>query len=520
MMRTLLATLLVLSLSLCATGCGNDFSSGERAQIYVKVGSSDNPTEYRFQKIGANDPALHIPLEIYNDGTQNLTVSEIYLEEGGNKYIQLIFNGLYQQDDLPVVLEPGLSILELGATLIYDPEDGVVDTSTSTLVIVSDDPDYKGNEWKYEITLGIEAVGPTAQLSKPSIIYSCVTGCSTDTITLENDGTDTLLVTAIHFKNASTEFELPSLPPLPLEIGLKGSDNYNPVVLSVRYCPEGGFDDSNVLVIETNDFSNYPEGSVQVPISVSQSPAILEISTDSAFGYLDFTGEGGTHSVNIYNKQASECDNMCPVKGTCCGCPIQITGMEITPADAGDWYSVVPRDPGSGDELSLPRAIKGGAGMAFDVSYNRPAGQTDDRNGELCVNYNSPGEGPMSYCVSLVAKSQCEFTIAPPNYVLHFASMEATTIKEKPVLLINNGAGVCDVNRVWVTDDFSGVSDAFAIKDGEQTAIQVAPFTIEQLTVQYAPVEDTSSGLLHIEYEDPPGRYHRHCRDPPREQGG
>lgn len=507
-MNRILSLLAVVSLLVAGTSCGSDFSQKDVPQIYVEIGSSTNPSTFEFDKIGAQDPAARVPVEVWNTGGKPLTVESIELLEGGNAYISVEWTGSVSPELFPVTIEPNLDYPGVTFTLVYDPEEGIVDINNSTLVMTSNDPDFKVDDWKYSISLGIKAIGPAASVNHTAVSFNCVSGCASEEIVVDNEGTDSLTVLDVYFKNPLAEYTIPDPPNVPFEIKRQGDDGYETVGFDVRYCPQDdNFSDDNILVIETNDYTNYVGGIIEIPISIGQSPAILEISTDSAFGYLDFTGEGGTHSVSIYNKAASECDELCADKGTCCGCPIQVIGAEISPSDAKDWYSVVAKDS-NGVDKALPYAVKGGGSTSFEVTYARPAGSSEDRNGKLCINYNAPIEGNRNQCFDLIASSQCEFGLAPMNQLLHFGSADATSVKEKNVVLINSGAGACTVSKVWLTDnwDSDNVDDFALDKDGaavlELEGMELAPFSLTPLTVQFAPITSLPSGKLHITYTD------------------
>jgi len=490
--------------------CGDNFDKAYKPILYLELGSNANPEEFRFAKIGAKDPAVRIPVRIFNTGEKELVIDKVELLEGGNAYIQIEWSGSVNPDSFPVVIEPDLTYPSVEFVLVYDPEEGVVDINTSTLQVVSNDPEFKSTNWEYNITLGIEAVGPAAQINRTSISFHCVSGCTTEQITIENDGTDILTVSSIDYSRASAEYAIPNPPNLPAEVKRKGMTGYAPVTFTVRYCPlDDDFRDDITLVVQTNDFSNFNGGIIEVPIRVVQSPAILQFSTGSAFGYLDFAGEGGKHVISLYNKASTECDDLCPTKGSCCGCPIQVIGIDVTPQNAKDWYKAVAINT-DGTEKGFPFAVKGGGGQTFEVTYARPVGVNEDMNGKVCVNYNAPIEGNRQQCFDMIATSRCDLTVGPISQVLHFGGVDPATVKTKPVVLMNSGSGVCQVSKVWLTDNWGGNPDAdFGIENEagqavvEIGAMEVGPFGVHPIPVKYAPVTAKPSGQLHIQYVDP-----------------
>jgi len=208
------------------------------------------------------------------------------------------------------------------------------------------------------------------------------------------------------------------------------------------------------------------------------------------------------HSVNIYNQASSECQDLCPDKGQCCGCPIQIKGVDMDPEDVAQWYTVTPKDPTNDTVLALPRALKGGAAIEFEVAYQKPAGHPEDRNGTMCIRYVSPLAGPQNYCVSLMSKSQCEFSVGPVSQVLHFNSASPSEVKEKPVVLYNTGSAACNVSSVSITDKWGSVSEDFSLKDVFAGNTQIGPFEMKPVWVEYSPHSTDLNGKLVIKYTD------------------
>ncbi|MBM4355498.1 MAG: hypothetical protein FJ109_17200, partial [Deltaproteobacteria bacterium] len=348
---------------------------------------------FRFDNVSESQPERQVQVSIDNTGKRDLEITNIYIEEGGNPYISILWDEgpSHKPEDFPVVIEPDQPAPKGYFMIEYAPQIGVVDISPSVLVIESNDPRYekKGRENKYKMLVAIKSIGPSAELNRKNVTYACVSGCSPETVTIDNKGTDTLKVLQIDFDKPTSEFSLVNQPSLPLDIPKKGDPAYNTLTFFVRYCPgDDYFGDTNTLVITTNDV-NYPAGQIKVPLSVVQSPSILEFSTDSPFSYLDFSEEK-VHSVNIYNQAASECNDLCPDKGQCCGCPITLTGWDLIPPDVAQWYTVTAKDPTNDTVLEIPRALKGGAAIEFEVAYQKPAGHPEDRNGTLKIRYVSP----------------------------------------------------------------------------------------------------------------------------------
>jgi len=446
-----------------------------------------------------------------SENAKTLTVFNAYLREGGNPYMSIRWKGDYDSTSFPIKLEPkeqDLLIFEIA----YSPILGKVDVTNATLVIEADDPNLEDD--RLEVTFNVEDKGPvlclnidapsaSSCLSQPTFSYACVTGCSSRLVYVGNDGTAPLEIEKIDFNKSSSEFSFENPPALPYTLPPKGAPDYFPIAFSVRYCPLNEYwQDEIEVVILAND-PNLADGQRRIPVNVKQSPAMLTFSTDSPFGYLDFSeGSGTTHKANIYNKASAECDGMCSKPGQCCGCPIQIKSVEVTPPDAAPWYTVTAKDPATGSVLALPRALKGGSSIDFEIFYQKPAGKTEDRNGTIWIHYVGPLEGTQDYQLSALASEQCEFSIAPTNQVLHFNSVSPADLKEKPAMLINNGNAPCTISHVSVTDKWGSVSEDFSLKDLVAGDTQLAPFSLLPVWVKYSPHSDTPSGFLKVEYVD------------------
>ena len=505
---------IVILTAFLAAACGK--VAGEKDQVLaVEVGGLSMPSKYPFNPPDVVASKQEVQVTVYNGAVsgnaRNLTINDIYLEPGGNPYISLQWKGAYDSTSFPLELKVEEGVL-LSFLVIYDPEPGQVDISSATLVIDSDDPTVEDDLFKIEFTVetkgpklcvNIDAPSANSCLQQPTMSYNCVSGCSSRLIYVGNDGTDDLEVVSIDFSKASSEFSFENPPALPLTIPPKGSPDYNPIVFSVRYCPGDDYWEDSIDVVITSNDTSLTDGVKKIPTKVVQSPALLSFSTDSPFGYLDYSaGSGTTHKINIYNKASAECEGQCPNPGQCCGCPIQIKGVDVIPPDAAPWFVITAKDPSNGSVLDLPRALKGGASIDFEILYQKPAGQSEDRNGTICVRYVAPLEGGQQRCVSALASSQCGFDIAPPNLVLHFNSSSPADVKEKPAVLINSGNAACTVTHVSVMDKWRSVSEDFSLKDVIPGETQVEPFSLLPVWVKYSPHSDTPTGLLEISYVD------------------
>jgi len=471
---------------------------------------------YEFNPLGEGQTRREAVVSVYNNGDDDLTIDEIYFQEDRDLEVEgkadeieesifLEQEGAYDptdSDTFPLLIETGLGAPKLQFRVVYEPEPGDMGIVSKTLVIKSNDPEFRSLGEKYKMIFRVKNVGPEMKVNRKSITYSCVSGVSHETIIVDNIGTDVLAINKIDFASPTSEFSITNPPSLPLYIPKKGNPDYNSLSFTVRYDPgDDNYDDENQIVITTND-PHLSAFKLIIPIDVQQAPAKLEFSNDSPFAYLDFSNES-SHVVNIYNKHSDECSDMCAEGKQCCGCPIQLKGVDIEPEDAVDWYTTVARDPTSGDELPLPRSLKGGAAIEFVVSYEKPAGHPEDKNGTMCIRYVSPLAGPQEHCVNLMAHSQCEFSVAPLNQLLHFNSVSPADVKEKPAVLVNSGSAACTVSHVSVTDKWSGASEDFSLKEVIPGDSKIEPFSIMPVWIQFSPhSQQDLTGKLVIEYVD------------------
>jgi hypothetical protein len=522
-------TWLALSLTalwLFTSNCGT-IASGKVRDIQVEVGTQTGLTEYLFDKLGPGETKETVQLVIKNTGDFELEVANIYFEEGSNEDYSIDWKGIHTPASFaggPVLLAADDPNDVITFVVVYRPEPGVINTDAATLIIENNADKYENLDARIAITFGVKNVGATvcvnidapgasSCMDNPLIKYRCVTGCSTTDVYIGNDGTEALTVDQINFSKPTSEFTIVNPPNLPANIPTKGNLNYNPVFLQVRYCPgDDNYEDTNVLQIYSSDFS-LVGGVKEISISVEQSPALLDFTTDSPFGYFDFSdGPGTTHKISIYNMDSSECDHLCPDKGQCCGCPIKIGRVVVDNKDvskssgwgendAVKWFGVVAKDPETGAALTLPRAVQGGDGIEFEVVYQKPAGHAEDRNGELCVEYEAPKVGPQTFCVSMLAVSQCELSLAPLTQQLHFNSASPADIKAKAAVVVNSGSAPCSLTHVKVTDKWDGVSEDFSLADTITGGTLVPAFGLFPIWVEYSPHSTDPSGFLKIEYE-------------------
>ena len=340
------------------------------------------------------------------------------------------------------------------------------------------------------------AVGGKACVEPTAILFNCPVSCVTTAVAVENHSSTSVTVNMLSLGTPTAEFVIMNAPAMPFDIGVQGVD---PLLFEVRYCPsDEDFEDENVLRVFT-DSDALPGGVLEIPLEVHSSPALLEISTDSETAFLDFE-QGDTHVIQFYNKTAQECAGICP-KEPCCGCPAAFQSFSIDPPDAQDWYTVsFTKTPGG--EVPLPHVLQGGDTMQMEVSYTLPTGVYVDKNATICVAYLAPPGGLQSYCTKAISVSQCDFSLAPVNQMLQFNAASPSDVKEKPVVLINDGGSPCQIKHVKVTDKWNGVSEDFSLKEVFPSDTQIPPFSLLPVWVQYSPHSSTLSGYVSVEYVD------------------
>jgi hypothetical protein len=521
---------------LAVTAC-TDLSKSEEPQLTVVIDNQSDLAIFTFPKIDPNASAKKAKVEVKNSGGEALVIYNVYLVEGGNQYVSISWDGVYTPTDFPIVIEPNYTGTKFDFHVQYDPEQDPVDISDSYLVIETNDgkianlengngekiscPDWPDAPYNGGPDLGfkvkepnscsalripfeVEKVGPIIQLNAASLTFSCVVGSKTQTIHIDNIGTADLNIDAIGFDFPTTEFKIANPPALPVTIPPMGeADNFT-LTFDILYEPlDEDYDDSNLLRVHSNAM-NTVGGNTYIEIDIVQKPSVLQVTTTSPFGYLDFSATAD-HSLNMYNKKPDECNDLCPDKGECCGCPVLIQNVKVTPPEAAEWYTFVIYDPDKEKEVEIGGGKSLAAGKAYDfnIHYAKPAGQQADMNANFCIEYVAPGIGANSQCVNMLASSQCDLTLGPPNAQLNFNSISPQDVKSKYVALINNGNAPCTVNSVIVTDKWNGASEDFDLADEWTPGSTVEGFAIETVEVRFSPHSANLQGFLKVDYDHP-----------------
>jgi len=521
--------------ALMAASACTDLTKTEEPQLELQVGGQSMPAAHVFPKIDPNASPEKVKVEVKNTGGEALVIYDAYLVEGGNQYIEISWDGVYTPADFPIVIEPDYVGTKFDFHVQYDPEQDPVDISDSVLVLETNDgkaaefdsgeiiecpdwpdapynggpdPGFKVKEPNscaaYRTPFEVEKVGANILLNAEALTFSCVVGSKTQTIEVDNVGTADLLINEIGFDFPTTEFSIANPPALPVTIPPMGEPGNFTLTFDVLYKPlDDDFDDSNLLRINSNA-TNTNGGNIFIEIEIVQKPAVLQVTTTSPFGYLDFS-ETSDHSVNMYNKKPDECDDLCPDKGECCGCPVLIQNVKVSPVEAAEWYTFTVWDPVKEAEVTIGggKSLAAGKAFDFDIHYAKPAGEEADMNGSFCIEYVAPGLGASSHCINLLASSQCDLSLGPPNAQLNFNSISPQDVKSKFVTLINSGNAPCTVNSVTVTDKWNGVSEDFALAEDWPAGGAVEGFSIETVEVEFSPHSTNLQGFFKVAYEHP-----------------
>lgn len=513
---------LALGALVLTSACGGSYGRTKHPQLEIAVEGNINPGNFELPLIDPAAPEELFRVEVLNTGSAPLVVMGIYLESGGNRYVDLLWNGSTQANDLPLVIEPNAPSDYLWFSVRYDPGEEPVDLGDTVLTIITDDfenhdevdcpevtmpdgvdmPQHCGS---MQTTFAVQKVGPVMQLNARLLTFSCVFTSKSETVCMDNSGTEALIIRDIDFDFPSSEFTLVDLPNLPATIPTKGTLGYASLCFTVRYDPsDDDYQDDNRIRIDTNDITQVG-GSTFIDISIKQKPAVLDITNSSGTGFnLNFL-DSPEQSVTIYNRTAAECNEICSEKGNCCGCPILIQSLAIEPPENAAWYTYKMVDPDSGNELPIGggRSLPAGKAYRFEVSYARPTGQTEDRNAAFLINYVAPEVGAQTLRYNMFAAEMCDLQIAPRGKLLSFNAEVASEVHTKTVALMNQGNAPCEVLDVHTEDPWNGKSTDFTIDASLKDGFEIPPFGIVSVPVVFAPKSIDLKGYLKIKWEHP-----------------
>jgi hypothetical protein len=513
---------LALGALVFTSACGGSYARTKHPQLEIAVEGKVNPGNFELPKIDPAAPEELYRVEILNTGSAPLVVYSAAFQEGGNQYVDLVWNGSTQENDFPVVIEPNAASGYLWFSVRYDPGEEPVDLGDSVLTIITNDyenwdevdcpeatlpdgvstPKHCG---AMSTTFSVQKVGPVMQLNARLLTFSCVFTSKSETICMDNTGTDPLVIRYIDFDFPSSEFTLVDLPALPTTIPTKGTLGYAAVCFQVRYDPsDTDYQDDNRIRIDSNDVTQVG-GSSYIDITIKQKPAVLDISTTSGAGFnLDFL-DTASHSITIYNRTATECNELCSQTGNCCGCPILIQSLAIDPPENADWYEYKLVDPLTENELEVGggRSLPAGKAYRFDVTYARPAGVNEDRNAAFLINYVAPEVGAQTLRYNMFSAEMCDLQIAPKGKLLSFNAEVASETHTKTIALMNQGNAPCQILDAHTEDQWNGKSADFLIDSALKTGFEIPAFGIVTIPVEFSPKSIDMKGYLKIKWEHP-----------------
>ena len=204
-----------------------------------------SPLSYDFGEVWIGSTST-ITVTISNEGAENLTVSDIYLQLD-----RLSDFSVRKKTSLPLVLEPDASV-EL--TIAYRPSSPGL--FTDVLEIISDDPDQNLVEVELSGTgifyLDIEVSPLEYDFGEVQLNTTMTT-----TVTISNAGNVFLTVDTIDFQEGSSgDFSIVSAPELPFSLPLHGRDQT--VDIEIAFKPLTVGSTSAILEIGNNDPDENP----------------------------------------------------------------------------------------------------------------------------------------------------------------------------------------------------------------------------------------------------------------------
>ncbi|MBM4370472.1 MAG: hypothetical protein FJ098_02410, partial [Deltaproteobacteria bacterium] len=215
-------------------------------------GTAYNPDWYL---LDALPPAqLDLPVEVRSTGMNPLNLVSVFLEEGSNPWVTLLWTGDVQPSDLPLELMPPGTSVQL--TIRYQPPPGSTDGSPAWLTAWSGDPEHPSRTLK----LPVRQPGPDIEATLNWSNYGCSAYCHARPFEIFNTGTEALVIQGASFAKASGEWSVaPAITP-GLTLAAPGDPGNQTFAFEVSYCDADGSygGDSNALHIASNDPDENP----------------------------------------------------------------------------------------------------------------------------------------------------------------------------------------------------------------------------------------------------------------------
>ena len=197
---------------------------------------------------------LDVPVEVRSSGMNPLNLVSIFLEEGSNPHVSLLWTGDVQPGDLPLeLMAPGTGV---HLTIRYAPPAGTTEAGPAFLTVWSGDPDHPSRSLK----LPVKQPGPDIDASLNWSNYGCSNYCHARPFELFNAGTEPLVIQSASFAKPSGEWSIQPAIPAGLTLVPAGQAGTTTFAFEAAYCDADGSysGDSNELRIYSNDPDENP----------------------------------------------------------------------------------------------------------------------------------------------------------------------------------------------------------------------------------------------------------------------
>ena len=322
------------------------------------------------------DKISELDIIFYNLGEQDMRLLNVYIADGSNKYVDLIWpendpkgENIYTTNEevrscvpdrttvsdaalLPDAQNPNptdciFPITIAGSTqanlfdsrklrlrYTFDSAKDEVDKSPVKLIIHIDNKEDKLSvQGVVELDVSVEACTGTIQMSTPGLQFLSASPVSPETqeICLSNAGCEELKINDVYLDKESNEFTLLGVAQIKdSTLPAVTVDPEANVCFQVRYHPVDGTSDQNRIVVESSDssqpkaFIDLESGGCTYAVEVTHSDDLESGALPLNFSDVSYPGTG-KKIINVRNVGG---DNACPVS---------LTSIEISPQ--GAWIS-------------------------------------------------------------------------------------------------------------------------------------------------------------------------------------
>jgi len=495
-MRSNFVTICLVSVLLTALlqpGCGSRYGEEYIPQIAVSINFISNPESVELPDVIAGQGATYLPVEIRNVGRANLSVTDVYLEEGGNPYISIEWSA-GSKPDFPVVLEADDELAYIQMQLIYAPGD-IPSGASATLVVTSNDPDNP----LYRFTLAPPGDKPEVSVSPSSYTFLNATEAKPETQIFEitNTGSSPLKFVSVGLQSPNDEFTVLDTPAPGAEVAPPSENPGAKLTFKVRYQPKDDvIPDQAVILLRTNDPSQ-PEVQITVKSKVLLGKLVITYE-DQAKGYVDFSsvlnaGEQLDKAINLRNEGDG---------------PIRILGGDLNPDDGGAYSLFVQKIGEDMEEFTKNdiRSIKSGASLDVVVRYTSPGPEGADR--ELQIRYENPYQSELA--LPLVGGTAKPAVSIYPSYGTFQASNlqfhSEGEASSRTIVLANEGLAPATINDIALSlpQAFKEEELNFELVDAPTMPLTLGPLSLQAVTIRFLAAGDAviSKADLTIDYQD------------------